>query len=207
MDTALDMGINFFDTANGYGAITGEKGYKGLTEEILGRWFKQGGGRREKVILGTKWYFGTDDPNDGPNGGLGLSGYKLRRQIEASLRRLQTDHVELYSMHHSDPAVTWDEIWEAYDVMIDQGKIYYAASSNFSGYDLAKAQFSAKNRHRFGLVAEQHRYNLMCRLPELELIPAAKDLGIGVMPWSPLPVSYTHLDVYKRQSLQSTRFP
>lgn len=187
MDTALDLGINFFDTSNTYGAIkSGVGGYKGLSEEIIGRWFAQGNNRRERVVLITKCYQDLQNPVDGPNDCKGLSSYKMYRHLDASLKRLQTDHVEVYMMHHSDPTVTWDELWEAYDVMKYQGKVIYAGSSNFSAFDLAKAQRAAKDRHSFGLVCEETRYSLMCRLPELELFPAAKELGIGVMPWSPL---------------------
>ncbi|MBX5435892.1 MAG: aldo/keto reductase [Alicyclobacillaceae bacterium] len=181
MDTALELGINFFDTANTYGG----DGHRGRTEEIIGRWFAQGGGRRERVVLATKVYHQID-PNDGPNDAPGLSGYKLRRHLEASLRRLQTDHVELYQMHHVDRNVSWDELWEAFELFVLQGKVVYVGASNFAGWHLVKAQAAAQARHFLGLVSEQHKYHLLCRLPELEVLPAAMDLGIGVIPWSPL---------------------
>ncbi|OXM88218.1 aldo/keto reductase [Paenibacillus rigui] len=182
MDAAVDAGINFFDTANVYGGAE----HPGWTEEIIGRWFAQGGGRREKVVLATKVYGIMKDPNDGPNDPRGLSAYKIRRHLEASLRRLQTDHVELYQMHHIDRNVSWAELWEAFDVALYQGKIGYVGSSNFAGWDLITAQYEAKARHSFGLVSEQHKYSLLCRLPELELLPAAESQGIGVIAWSPL---------------------
>ncbi|MGG1878229.1 aldo/keto reductase [Paenibacillus cisolokensis] len=182
MDAAVDAGINFFDTANIYG--WGEN--SGLTETIIGRWFKLGGGRREKVVLATKVYGSMSDPLDGPNNEAGLSAYKIRRHLEASLKRLQTDHIELYQMHHVDPSVTWDELWGAFEVAVSQGKIGYVGSSNFAGWHIALAQAAAKERHFLGLVSEQHKYNLNCRLPELEVLPAAKELGLGVIPWSPL---------------------
>ncbi|MEK3733884.1 MULTISPECIES: aldo/keto reductase [Paenibacillus] len=182
MDAAVDAGINFFDTANIYG--WGEN--SGLTETIIGRWFKLGGGRREKVVLATKVYGSMSDPLDGPNNEAGLSAYKIRRHLEASLKRLQTDHIELYQMHHVDPSVTWDELWGAFEVAVSQGKIGYVGSSNFAGWHIALAQAAAKERHFLGLVSEQHKYNLNCRLPELEALPAAKELGLGVIPWSPL---------------------
>lgn len=182
MDAALDAGVNFFDTANIYG--WGEN--SGLTEEIIGRWFKQGGGRREKVVLATKVYGSMHDDTDGPNNDAGLSAYKIRRHLEGSLRRLQTDHVELYQMHHVDPAISWDELWGAFENAVHQGKIGYVGSSNFAGWQIAVAQSEAKNRHFLGLVSEQHKYSLNCRLPELEVLPAAKELGLGVIPWSPL---------------------
>jgi aryl-alcohol dehydrogenase-like predicted oxidoreductase len=182
MDAALDAGINFFDTANIYG--WGDNA--GRTEEIIGRWFKLGGGRREKTVIATKAYGEMHDPLDGPNNVPGLSSYKIRRHLEGSLRRMQTDHLELYQMHHIDRSVGWDELWEAFDVAIHQGKIGYVGSSNFAGWDLVKAQYEAKNRNLLGLVSEQHKYSLLCRLPELEVLPAAEHLGIGVVAWSPL---------------------
>ncbi|WP_248930096.1 aldo/keto reductase [Paenibacillus hamazuiensis] len=182
MDAALDAGVNFFDTANVYGG----PGARGKTEEIIGRWFAQGGGRREKVVLATKVYGDMEDPNDGPNAPRGLSAYKIRRHLEASLRRLQTDHIELYQMHHVDRNVSWDELWNAFQTHIAQGKISYVGASNFAGRDLVKAQYEAKARHFLGLVSEQHKYSLLCRLPELEVLPAAEEHGIGVIAWSPL---------------------
>jgi aryl-alcohol dehydrogenase-like predicted oxidoreductase len=182
MDAALDAGVNFFDTANVYGG----QGNRGRTEEIIGRWFAQGGGRREKVVLATKVYGDMENPLDGPNQSRGLSAYKIRRHLEESLRRLQTDHIELYQMHHVDRNVTWDELWEAFQVYVNQGKIGYVGSSNFAGRDLVKAQYEAKARHTLGLVSEQHKYSLLCRLPELEVLPAAEEHGIGVIAWSPL---------------------
>ncbi|WP_372630063.1 aldo/keto reductase [Cohnella sp.] len=182
MDAALDAGINFFDTANIYG--WGKNA--GRTEEIIGRWFAQGGGRREKVVLATKFYGDMSDETDGPNSEAGLSAYKLRRHLEGSLKRLQTDHIELYQMHHVDRNVSWDELWEAFGVAIHQGRIGYVGSSNFAGRDLVKAQYEAKASRTLGLVSEQHKYSLLCRMPELEVLPAAEELGIGVIAWSPL---------------------
>jgi len=182
MDAALDAGINFFDTANGYGGLE----RRGWTEEIIGRWFAQGGGRRQKVILATKVYGSMQHPVVDPNEEPGLSAYKIRRHLEDSLRRLQTDHIELYQMHHIDRNVSWDELWNAFDVHIKQGKIGYVGSSNFAARDLVKAQYEAKARGMLGLVSEQHKYSLLCRLPELEVLPAAQEHGIGVIAWSPL---------------------
>jgi len=182
MDAALDAGINFFDTANVYGGTE----RRGWTEEIIGRWFKQGGGRREKVVLATKVYNDMFDKNDGPNSGAGLSGYKIRRHFEASLKRLQTDHIELYQMHHIDRKVSWDELWGAFEILVHQGKADYIGSSNFAGWHIAAAQAEAKARHFLGLVSEQHLYNLLERTPELEVLPASQELGLGVIPWSPL---------------------
>ncbi|WP_042163175.1 aldo/keto reductase [Paenibacillus gorillae] len=182
MDEALDAGINFFDTANIYG--WGENA--GTTERIVGRWLAQGGNRRERTILATKAYEKMSDPLDGPNDEKGLSLYKIRRHLEGSLRRLQTDHVELYFMHHIDWRTGWEELWEALEGVVRQGKADYIGSSNFAGWHLVKAQAAAKERKFMGLVVEQHIYSLLNRTPELEVLPAAQDLGLGVVAWSPL---------------------
>jgi aryl-alcohol dehydrogenase-like predicted oxidoreductase len=182
MDAALDAGINFFDTANIYG--WGEN--SGKTEEIIGRWFSLGGGRRERVVLATKVYGDMHDPLDGPNDVPGLSAYKIRRHLEGSLRRMQTDHIELYQMHHIDRRTTWEELWPAFEREVSSGKIDYIGSSNFPGWAIAEAQLKAEARHFFGLVCEQHRYNLNGRLPELEVLPAVERYGLGFIPWSPL---------------------
>lgn len=185
MDRALDAGINYFDTANSYGKGS-NGGYYGLTEEIIGRWFSQGGGRRESIVLGTKVYDEIEDKYDGPNGGRGLSAYKIRRHMEGSLKRLQTDHVEIYQMHHIDRNVTWDELWGIMEILVQQGKAYYIGSSNFAGHHIAYAQAMAEKRNFLGLISEQHKYNLLNRIPELEVLPAAKAHGLGVVAWSPL---------------------
>jgi aryl-alcohol dehydrogenase-like predicted oxidoreductase len=178
MDKALDLGINFFDTANVYGWKIGE----GITENIVGRWFAQGGGRREKTIIATK-VFGR--MGDWPNQSR-LSALHIREACEASLRRLQTDHIDLYQMHHVDRNTPWEEIWQAMEVLIQQGKVLYVGSSNFAGWHIAKAQENAKARHFMGLVSEQSLYSLNDRMIELEVIPACKDYGLGLIPWSPL---------------------
>jgi len=182
MDEALEAGVTFFDTANVYGRGANS----GRTEEIIGRWFAQGNGRRAKVILATKVYGDMNDPMDGPNRAVGLSAYKIRRHLEGSLHRLRTDHIELYQMHHIDRNVSWDELWGAFENLVRQGKVDYIGSSNFAGWDLAVADYEARARHFLGLVSEQHKYNLNTRLPELEVLPAADALGIGIIPWSPL---------------------
>ncbi|HKN85269.1 MAG TPA: aldo/keto reductase [Nitrospiraceae bacterium] len=178
MDRALEHGINFFDTANVYGWKVGE----GVTEQIIGRWFAQGGGRREKVVLATKVY---GKMGEGPNDGR-LSALHIRRACEESLRRLATDHIDLYQMHHVDRHTPWEEIWQAMEQLHREGKIVYVGSSNFAGWHLAQAQEFAKSRHFMGLVSEQSLYNLHERTVELEVIPACEAYGIGVIPWSPL---------------------
>ncbi|QLE73505.1 aldo/keto reductase [Streptomyces rectiverticillatus] len=182
MDAALDAGINFFDTANVYG--WGDD--KGRTEEIIGTWFAKGGGRREKVVIGTK-VFGNmgADGADWPNHDR-LSAVNIRRAVEGSLRRLQTDHIDLYQFHHVDRATPWEEIWQAVDVLVQQGKIVYAGSSNHAGWHIAQANETARRRGSLGLVSEQCLYNLAERRAEMEVVPAAQAYGLGVIPWSPL---------------------
>ncbi len=182
MDAALDAGVNFFDTANVYG--WGEN--KGRTEEILGTWFAKGGDRREKTVLATKAYgnMGTDGapwPNHDK-----LSAANIRRAVDASLKRLQTDHIDLYQFHHVDRSTPWEEIWQAVDVLVQQGKILYAGSSNHAGWHIAQANETAARRGSLGLVSEQCLYNLAERRAEMEVIPAAQGYGLGVIPWSPL---------------------
>ena len=178
MDSAHDYGINFFDTANVYGQDKG----KGATEEIVGNWLSQGGGRRERTVLATKLY---GDMDAWPNSGK-LSALNIRRALDASLKRLQTDHIDLYQFHHMDRATLWEEIWQAVDVAITQGKILYAGSSNFAGWHIAQAQAAAADRHMVGLSSEQSIYNLITRNIEMEVIPAAQHYGLGILPWSPL---------------------
>ncbi|HVD14640.1 MAG TPA: aldo/keto reductase [Actinomycetota bacterium] len=178
MDRALDEGINFLDTANVYGWRTGE----GVTEQIIGRWFAKGGGRRDKVVLATK-VFGS--MGDWPNFNR-LSAVNIRRACEDSLRRLQTDHIDLYQMHHIDRSTPWDELWQAMDVLVQQGKVVYVGSSNFAGWHIAQANEAARSRHSLGLVSEQSLYNLAVRTVELEVVPACQAYGLGLIPWSPL---------------------
>lgn len=178
MDRALDQGINFFDTANVYGAKTGE----GVTEQIVGRWFEQGGGRRDKVVLATKVY---GNMGQGPNNSK-LSAVHIRRACEESLRRLKTDHIDLYQMHHIDRETPWDEIWQAMEQLVREGKVVYIGSSNFAGWHIAQANEIARSRHFLGLVSEQSLYNLNARMIELEVLPACETYGLGVIPWSPL---------------------
>ncbi|MFI8938069.1 aldo/keto reductase [Streptomyces syringium] len=182
MDVALGAGVNFFDTANVYG--WGEN--KGRTEEIIGSWFAKGGDRRDKVVLATK-VFGSmgSDGADWPNQDR-LSALNIRRAVDASLRRLQTDHIDLYQFHHVDRTTPWDEIWQAVDVLVQQGKILYAGSSNHAGWHIAQANETARRRGSYGLVSEQCLYNLAERRAEMEVIPAAEAYGLGVIPWSPL---------------------
>lgn len=178
MDRALDLEINFFDTANVYGWKVGE----GVTEQIIGRWFDTGGGRRDKTVLATKVYGKMGDwPNQSH-----LSAFHIIRACEDSLRRLKTDRIDLYQMHHVDRATPWEEIWQAMETLVAQGKVLYVGSSNFAGWHIARANELAKQRHFLGLVSEQSLYNLIDRTVELEVLPACEGYGLGFIPWSPL---------------------
>lgn len=178
MDKAHELGINFFDTANTYGWKMGE----GWTEQIIGRWFAQGGGRREKTVLATKVY---GKMGEWPNQSR-LSALNIRHAVEGSLKRLQTDYIDLYQMHHIDRNTPWEEIWQAMEILVQQGKVLYVGSSNFAGWHIAQANEQAKARHFMGLVCEQPLYNLKARTAEMDVIPACRAYGMGVIPWSPL---------------------
>ncbi len=183
MDRALEEGINFFDTANVYGHNWWDPDAPdrpGLTETIIGRWFAQGGGRREKVVLATK--LGHPDMPDG----VGSSARTIKQSCEDSLRRLQTDYIDLYQMHHIDRHTPWEEVWGAMEQLVREGKILYVGSSNFAGWHIAQANEVARRRHFLGLVSEQSLYNLANRAIEMEVIPACRAYGMGLIPWSPL---------------------
>jgi aryl-alcohol dehydrogenase-like predicted oxidoreductase len=185
MDRALQLGINFFDTADVYGWTV----QHGTTEEIIGRWLAQGGGRRDAVILATKVYNPVTRKGNLPEpntDGRSLSAVKVRKHCEGSLRRLQTDWIDLYQMHHVDRACPWDEAWQAFGALVQQGKVACVGSSNFAGWDIATACQEAARRGMAGLVSEQSLYNLNARTIELEVIPACRHYGLGLIPWSPL---------------------
>ncbi len=186
MDRALELGINFFDTADVYGRWAA---YAGKTEEIIGDWLAQGGGRRDAIVLATKVYNPADHPDDRPepnHDGRSLSAMKIKRHAEGSLRRLKTDWIDLYQMHHVDREVPWGEIWEGFSNLQTQGKVVYVGSSNFAGWDIATACQEAQKRGKMGLVSEQSIYNLDNRMVELEVIPSCRHYGMGLIPWSPL---------------------
>jgi aryl-alcohol dehydrogenase-like predicted oxidoreductase len=178
MDRALEHGINFFDSANVYGG----EGNRGRTETIVGNWFAQGGGRREKVVLATKVY---GEMGQWPNHS-GLSALHIVRECENSLRRLQTEYIDLYQMHHIKRDTPWEEIWQAMETLVRQGKVIYVGSSNFAGWHITQANERAKQRDFMGLVSEQSLYNLNARTIELEVVPACLEYGLGIIPWSPL---------------------
>lgn len=184
LDEAVNAGINFVDTADVYGGPQSpdmEQGY-GISEEIIGRWLADDPARRDRIVLATKVYqpMGTG-PND-----RHLSALHIRKAAEDSLRRLQTDHIDLYQMHHVDRRTPWEEIWQAMEQLVREGKVLYVGSSNFAGWQIATAQAEAKTRHFIGLVSEQSLYNLTQRTVELEVVPSMEHHGIGMIPWSPL---------------------
>ena len=182
MDKALDLGINFFDTADVYGWKKGE----GVTEQIIGTWFAQGGGRREQTILATKVFGPMNREDKDLTMDRGLSALKIRRACEGSLQRLRTDYIDLYQMHHIARDTPWDEIWQAMETLVQQGKVLYVGSSNFPGWCIAAACETARQRHFLGLVSEQPKYSLAARWSELEVLPACQRYGLAVIPWSPL---------------------
>ncbi len=187
LDSALERGLNLIDTANNYNA--------GKTESLLGRYFKTGT-KRESVVLATKCFspptdFGSKDPVlasgswVGPNQ-RGLSAKNIIEACNASLQRLQTDYIDLFQMHHVDRTAPFDEIWQAFETLVQQGKVIYAGTSNYAGWHIAKACEQAKARHFLGPVSEQSVYSLLNRTVELEVIPACEDYGLGFIPYSPL---------------------
>ena len=182
MDKALDIGINFFDTADVYGWKKGE----GVTEQIVGRWFDQGSGRREKTIIATKVFGDMDTDAADFTMKRGLSAVKIRRACDNSLKRLKTDYIDLYQMHHISRETPWEETWQAMEVLVQQGKILYVGSSNFAGWHIARANEAAKARGFLGLVSEQSKFSLAARMVEMEVLPACRYYGLGVIPWSPL---------------------
>lgn len=183
MDMAIDKGINFFDTANTYGN-------HGDTEKIIGEWVQQGNSRREKIVLATKVYGGSAEswygwPKDWPNASK-LSAKHIITACNESLKRLKTDYIDLYQMHHIDRDTPWEEIWQAMEILVSQGKVLYVGSSNFAGWHIVQANEIAKKRNFMGLVSEQSLYNLTQRTVELEVLPACKEYGLAFIPWSPL---------------------
>ncbi|WP_460799795.1 aldo/keto reductase [Microbacterium sp. GXF0217] len=180
MDRALELGVNFFDTANAYGGSAG----RGATEEIVGRWFAARPGVRDDIVLATKVHspmVGGDVVN-----ARGSSAWQVRREAAGSLHRLQTDRIDLYQFHHIDRHIPWEELWQSMELLVSKGEVVYTGSSNFAAWNIAQANEIARQRHFLGLVSEQSLYNLAHRSIELEVIPAARNYGLGILPWSPL---------------------
>jgi aryl-alcohol dehydrogenase-like predicted oxidoreductase len=181
LDRALELGINFWDTANVYGG----SGSRGRSEEIIGNWFAARPGGRDRVVPATKVYNPMVD-DDIPNEGRGISAYKVRKHASDSLRRLRTDHIDLYQVHHFDRNVAAEEFWGTFERLVSDGSVLYMGSSIFPGWGLAKFQMQAWGRNFMGLISEQTQYNLLNRVPELEVLPAARDFGIGILAYMPL---------------------
>ncbi len=185
MNRGLEVGINFFDTANVYGDYFSPQGVGGV-EQVVGRWLAEDRSRRDQIVLATKVYSKMGDrPNES-----GLSAFHIRKACDESLRRLNTDHIDLYQMHHIDRSVRWEEIWQAMEGLVQQGKVIYVASSNFAGWHIVQAMEAARRRNFLGLVSEQSLYNLKDRTIELEVIPACREYGLGLLPWSPLKAGF-----------------
>jgi aryl-alcohol dehydrogenase-like predicted oxidoreductase len=171
LDLCLDRGVNFVDTANVYSA--------GLSEEIVGQAIK---GRRDQVLLATK---ARMPMGAGPND-AGLSRHHLIAECEASLRRLQTDHIDLYQVHEWDGQTPLEETLEALDTLVRSGKVRYVGASNYAGWQLMKA-LATSDRHGYQrFVTQQIYYSLQARDAEYELVPLAVDQGVGILVWSPL---------------------
>jgi aryl-alcohol dehydrogenase-like predicted oxidoreductase len=180
LDHAIDHGITFIDTADVYGgAPWGDQ--PGQTESLVGEWLTERG-NRDALVVATKT-FGEMGPglND-----RGLSAVHIRASVDASLRRLGTDRIDLMQMHHIDRTVPIDEVLDAFTTLREQGKILYLGSSNFAGWNLAQYQEHARAYRQLGLVTEQSVYSLAERTVELEVVPAARHYGLGLLPWSPL---------------------
>jgi aryl-alcohol dehydrogenase-like predicted oxidoreductase len=178
MNTAAELGFNFLDVADVY-PVPPDPKTSGRTEEIVGRWLR---GKRDQFVLATK-FFGPMGPGANHQGS---SRKHMIEACEASLRRLQTDRIDVYYAHQFDPATPLDETMEAFDRLRGEGKILYVGLSNFSAWQLGLAQAVVAERRLAPVAALQPRYNLLYRQPERDLLPLARALGVGVMPYNPL---------------------
>ena len=170
---AIEAGINFFDTANVYSA--------GSSEEIVGRALKEFG-RRDELVIATKVHGRT---HEGPNG-AGLSRKAIMAQVDASLSRLSTDYIDLYQIHRWDPATSIEETLEALHDVVKAGKVRYIGASSMAAWQFSKAHYVAKMAGLTPFVSMQNHYNLLNREEQREMLPLCADLGVGVIPWSPL---------------------
>lgn len=174
MNAALDAGINFIDTADVYGQ-------EGLSERIVGAWFDKHG-RRDETVLATKFRFRMAE---GPNG-TGAARHRILRAAEASLKRLQTDRIDLYQIHMQDMDTPEEETLRALDDLVRQGKVLYVGASNYAAYRLTASQWISKTQHLERFVSLQAQYSLVVRDLERELVPTCREYGLGILPWSPL---------------------
>ncbi|MFG2163842.1 aldo/keto reductase [Micromonospora chersina] len=176
VDAALDAGINFFDTADIYGEP------QGGSEELLGQALK---GRRDDVVVATKFGMDMHGLNGPDHGARGARRY-IARAVEASLRRLDTDHIDLYQMHEPDPGTPIDETLAALDDLVTAGKVRYLGNSNFAGWQIADADWTASSQGRARFISAQNHYSLLERSVEAEVIPACERFGLGMLPFFPL---------------------
>ncbi|MET7805823.1 aldo/keto reductase [Micromonospora chersina] len=176
VDAALDAGINFFDTADIYGEP------QGGSEELLGQALK---GRRDDVVVATKFGMDMHGLNGPDHGARGARRY-IARAVEASLRRLDTDHIDLYQMHEPDPGTPIDETLSALDDLVTAGKVRYLGNSNFAGWQIADADWVASSNGRSRFISAQNHYSLLERSVEAEVIPACERFGLGMLPFFPL---------------------
>lgn len=176
VDEALTSGITLFDTADVYGSVPGQ------SEELLGRAL---GGRRDEVVVATK--FGADTRGlNGPDWGVRGSRRYIRKAVEGSLRRLGTDHIDLYQMHVPDLVTPIEETLAALHELVVEGKVRYVGSSNFKAWQVVDADWTARTSGLTGFISAQNEYNLLSRGVERELIPAVERLGVGILPYVPL---------------------
>ncbi|MFI5894243.1 aldo/keto reductase [Actinoplanes sp. NPDC051513] len=176
VDAAIDAGITLFDTADIYGTP------HGASEECLGAALK---GRRDEVVLATKFGMNMEGLNGNDFGARGSRRY-IVRAVEASLRRLETDHIDLYQMHEPDPATPIDETLNALDDLVRAGKVRYLGNSNFAGWQIADADWTARAGNLTPFISAQNRYSLLQRGAEDEVVPACEQFGLGLLPFFPL---------------------
>jgi aryl-alcohol dehydrogenase-like predicted oxidoreductase len=176
VDAAFDAGITLFDTADIYGTP------HGASEEQLGAALK---GRRDEIVLATKFGMDMEGMNGADRGARGSRGYIIRA-VEASLRRLDTDYIDLYQVHAPDPATPIDETLSALDDLVRSGKVRYLGNSNFAGWQIADADWTARAAGRTPFISAQNQYSLLHRDVETEILPACEHFGLGFLPFFPL---------------------
>ncbi len=178
MSRALDRGVDFIDTADVYGQ-------DGLSERVVGTWMAENN-TRDRVVLATKFRFRM---GEGPNS-TGASRYRIVRTVEESLRRLQTDRIDLYQIHMQDIDTPEQETLRALDDLVTSGKVLYLGASNYAAYRLTSSQWISRTEHLHRFVSLQMQYSLVVRELEREHIPVCREFGMGVLPWSPLAAGF-----------------
>lgn len=199
LETAVSNGLNFIDTANAYGHEPLDfKIGRGRSEEIIGRFLHQTG-QRDRIVLATKAYFRmTEDPN-----GWGSSRRHIIEQCEESLKRLKTDYIDLYQLHHPHNSIPIDETLRALDDLVRAGKIRYIGTSSFAAWQLIESLWVSKEYHLNRFICEQPAYNLLDRRIERELVPMAQTYGFGIIPWSPTAAGFLTGKYKRNQPLPS----